>query len=41
MEVFDAYVDQEIVPSIEEAVEDSVAEIRKLMLLAVSTIAGP
>jgi hypothetical protein len=36
-EVFDAYMDQEVRPMI----EDSVADLRKLMLLAISEIGGP
>jgi hypothetical protein len=40
VEVFEAYVDQEIVPTIAESVEDAVAEIRKLCLLSVSVLGG-
>jgi hypothetical protein len=39
-EVFDAYMEQEVLPTMNEAVDDAVAELRKLMLLAVATISG-
>jgi hypothetical protein len=40
IEAVDQYFQQEITSYIEESVEDSVAELRKLCLLAVSTIGG-
>src|ERR1019366_1352141 len=38
--IFDAYMEQEVLPTMNESVEDSVAELRKLMLLAVAEIGG-
>src|SRR5580704_13544383 len=41
VETVSQYFEQEVTSYVEESVEDSVAELRKLMLLAVAQIGGP
>jgi hypothetical protein len=40
VETIDAYMEQEVLPTVAESVDDAVAELRKLMLLAVAQIGG-